>query len=44
MTLWMLWFISPSAHDLGIDGYMNGVWNASAGIKPSTSPVAPWST
>jgi Amt family ammonium transporter len=34
MTLWMFVVYFPQAHMIwGIDGYMNGVWNANAGIK-----------
>ena len=34
MVLWMFIVYFPQAHMVwGIDGYMNGVWNASAGIK-----------
>ncbi len=34
MTLWMFVVYFPQAHMVwGIDGYMNGVWNANAGIK-----------
>jgi ammonium transporter, Amt family len=34
MTLWMLVVYFPLAHMVwGIDGYMNGVWNAAAKIK-----------
>ncbi len=34
MTLWMFVVYFPQAHMIwGIDGFMNGVWNAKAGIK-----------
>ena len=34
MTLWMFIVYFPQAHMIwGIDGFMNGVWNAKAGIK-----------
>ncbi len=34
MTLWMFVVYFPQTHMIwGIDGYMNGVWNANAGIK-----------
>ncbi len=34
MTLWMFVVYFPQAHMIwGIDGYMNGIWNSSAGIK-----------
>lgn len=34
VTLWMFVIYFPLAHMVwGIDGYMNGVWNAAAGIK-----------
>ncbi|HWA85964.1 MAG TPA: ammonium transporter [Opitutus sp.] len=34
MTLWMFIVYFPQAHMVwGIDGFMNGVWNANAGIK-----------
>ncbi len=34
MTLWMFLVYFPIGHMVwGIDGYMNGVWNAAAGIK-----------
>ena len=34
MTLWMFVVYFPLAHMVwGIDGFMNGVWNASAGIR-----------
>jgi Amt family ammonium transporter len=39
--LWMLFVYFPMAHMVwGIDGFMNGVWNAAA--NPSTLPEAPW--
>ena len=34
LTLWMVVIYFPMAHMVwGVDGFMNGVWNASAGIK-----------
>jgi Amt family ammonium transporter len=34
LTLWMLVIYFPMAHMVwGVDGFMNGVWNANAGIK-----------
>ena len=41
VALWMVVVYFPLAHMVwGINGFMNGVWNADAKIRRSTSPAA----
>ncbi len=45
IVAWMFVIYFPLAHMVwGIDGMMNGVWNAKAGIKAIDLPGEPWST
>jgi len=45
VTLWMVVVYFPLAHMVwGIDGYMNGVWNAKAGIHAIDFAGAQWFT